>query len=189
MKLILASKSPRRKEILENFGFDIEIDTVDIEEISDEERLLDQIVDIARKKTEAVADLHPADYVVGADTMVVLDGYPMGKPKDIEDAKGMLRSLSGRNHRVITAYALINRGKGIDITDYEMTEISFVPLSEEDIEWYVSTGEPMDKAGAYGIQGKGAIFIERMDGDFFSTMGFPLGKFVRSLKKLGINIL
>lgn len=189
IKLILASKSPRRKEILEGFGFQVEIDVEEVEEVSLKKEIADKITEIALKKVEAVAERRPDEYVVGADTVVVVDEEIIGKPKDEEDVCMILKKLSGRSHKVITAYALINKKKNLVHTDYEITDIRFTELTEEDIAWYISTGEPMDKAGAYGIQGKGAAFIERMEGDFFSTMGFPLGKFVRDLKKIGINLL
>ena len=145
-------------------------------------------MDIARKKTMAVAKMHPDEFVVGADTIVEVDGKIIGKPKNEDDAFNTLKILSGREHNVITAYSLINLSKKIDITDYDITKVSFRELSDNMIKWYISTNEPMDKAGSYGIQGKGAVFVNGINGDFFSVMGFPIGKFVEKISQLGIEL-
>ena len=181
--MILASKSPRRKEILEDTGFKIQIKSAQIEEISDKALVTDKIMDIARKKTMAVAKQYPDEYVVGADTIVEVDGKIIGKPINEEDAFNTLKMLSGRKHNVITAYSLINLSKKIDIT-----KVSFRELSDNMIKWYISTNEPMDKAGSYGIQGKGAVFVNGINGDFFSVMGFPISKFVEKISHLGIEL-
>lgn len=186
--MILASKSPRRKEILEDFGFDIEIDSVDIEEVSDKAGIEEQLMDISRKKSEEVAKKHQMDYVVSADTAVIIDGEVLGKPRDRKHATDMLLKLSGRGHRVITAYTLFNIAKDIEYSHYDTTMVYFKELTNEEIEWYVGTGEPMDKAGAYGIQGKGTILVDRIEGDFYNVMGFPMSKFYDDLKKLGLDI-
>ncbi|WP_372712474.1 nucleoside triphosphate pyrophosphatase [Ilyobacter sp.] len=186
--MILASKSPRRKEILEGFGFKLEILTSSIEEVSDKEGLLEQIMDISRKKSLEISENRKESYVLSADTVVVLDGNILGKPKDEDEAFDMLNSLSGRQHKVLTAYTLINSQKGIDFTSYDSTEVYFKELSEDEIRWYISTGESMDKAGAYGIQGKGAVLVKKIEGDFFNVMGFPISKFYDDLKKLDLDI-
>lgn len=186
--MILASKSPRRKEILEGFGFNLEIVTKNIEEVSDRTGILDKIIDISRKKTIAVAEDFPQEFVVGADTVVELNGEILGKPKNREHAYEMLKALSGRKHRVITAYTLICLNEDIEILNYNMTDVYFKELTEEEINWYIDTEESMDKAGAYGIQQKGAIFVEKIDGDFFTVMGFPIGKFIKSLEEIGISL-
>lgn len=186
--MILASKSPRRKEILEGFGFKLEILTSSIEEVSDKEGLLEQIMDISRKKSLEISEKRKECYILSADTVVVLDGEILGKPKDEDDAFYMLNSLSGRQHKVLTAYTLMNLKKGIDFTSYDSTEVYFKELLEEEIRWYISTGEPMDKAGAYGIQGKGAVLVKKIEGDFFNVMGFPISKFYDDLKKLDLGI-
>lgn len=186
--MILASKSPRRKEILEDTGFKIQIKSAQIEEISDKILITDKIMDIARKKTMAVAKQYPNEFVVGADTIVEIDGKIIGKPINEDDAFNTLKMLSGRKHNVITAYSLINLSKKIDITDYDITKVSFRELSDNMIKWYISTNEPMDKAGSYGIQGKGAVFVNGIDRDFFSVMGFPIGKFVEKISHLGIEL-
>ena len=186
--MILASASPRRKEILENFGFSFKTIVKNIDETSDKTRAEEKILEIAEKKARAAAIDFPDENVVGADTVVVVDGKILGKPKDEKEAFSMLKSLSGRRHEVITAFSFININKNISYSDYEITKVYFKNLTDDEINWYINTKEPMDKAGAYGIQGKGAFFVEKIEGDFFSVMGFPLGKFVRFLNKTGFNL-
>lgn len=186
--MILASASPRRKEILENFGFSFKTIVKNIDETSDKTRAEEKILEIAEKKARATAIDFPDENIVGADTVVVVDGKILGKPKDEKEAFSMLKSLSGRSHEVITAFSFININKNISYSDYEITKVYFKNLTDDEINWYINTKEPMDKAGAYGIQGKGAFFVEKIEGDFFSVMGFPLGKFVRFLNKTGFNL-
>ncbi len=186
--MILASNSPRRKEILENFGFSLKTVSKNIDEISSKEEIKEKIMDIAQQKTMAAAKDYPNENVVGADTVVVIDGKILGKPKDETEAFEMLKSLSGKSHDVITAYSFVNLKKNIFLNDAEVTKVFFKNLSDEEINWYINTKEPMDKAGAYGIQGKGAYFVEKIEGDFFSVMGFPLGRFLRRLTEVGMDL-
>ena len=186
--MILASNSPRRKEILENFGFNLKVITKNIDEVSDEEDIIKRIEDIARKKVLAVAEVYPNEFVVGADTVVVVDDKILGKPKDKKDIYEMLHSLSGRSHKVITSFSFVNISKNISISDSEVSEVFFKNITDEEISWYIGTKEPFDKAGSYGIQGKRSYFVERIDGDFFAVMGFPIGKFVRTLAKNSISL-
>ena len=186
--MILASASPRRKEILENFGFSFKTIVKNIDETSDKTHAEEKILEIAEKKARAAAIDFPDENVVGSDTVVVVDGKILGKPKNKEEAFSMLKYLSGRSHEVITAFSFININKNISYSDYEITKVYFKNLTDDEINWYINTKEPMDKAGAYGIQGKGAFFVEKIEGDFFSVMGFPLGKFVRFLNKTGFNL-
>lgn len=186
--MILASNSPRRKEILENFGFSLKTVSKNIDEISSKEEIKEKIMDIAQQKTMAAARDYPDENVVGADTVVVIDGKILGKPKDETEAFEMLKSLSGKSHEVITAYSFVNLKKNIFLNDAEVTKVFFKNLSDEEINWYINTKEPMDKAGAYGIQGKGAYFVEKIEGDFFSVMGFPLGRFLRRLTEVGMDL-
>lgn len=186
--MILASKSPRRKEILENIGFNLVIKSEDIEEVSDRIEVVEKIKDIAYKKVEAVAKKYPNEYVVGADTIVEVDGDIIGKPKDEEEAKKILQRLSNRSHNVITAFSFINKSKDICIKDVAITKVYFKELFPEMIEWYIASKEPMDKAGAYGIQDKGSIFVEKIEGDFFTVMGFPIERFMERLNELGIKL-
>lgn len=186
--MILASKSPRRKEILENFGFSFRIENPDIDESSSKLHAREQIEEISRKKALAIGEKFPEEYVVSADTAVVTDDKILGKPKDKEEALEMLNLLSGKTHKVITAYSIYNLKKNVDITRSIETEVKFRRLTRETIDWYIESGEPMDKAGAYGIQGKGAMLVEGINGDFFSVMGFPIGDFIESLGKLEVEL-
>lgn len=188
--MILASKSPRRFEILSNFGIKkIDVVVADIEEVSDKENLIEQVVDIAVKKGIEVAKEYPDEFVVSADTVVILDGKILGKPKDCHEAFLTLTNLSGRTHEVVTAYSLINKNREIFISSFDKTVVKFKKVSKQEIDWYIETGEPMDKAGSYGIQGVGAgILIDRIEGEFYNVMGFPISKFVGDLKEHGIKI-
>lgn len=186
--MILASKSPRRKEILENFGFVFKVEVPEIEEISSKKGIKEQIEDISRKKAVAIGKVFRNDYVVAADTVVVIGGEILGKPRDVDQAKNMLKTLSGKVHKVITAYSFYNLEKNIDLTRSIETEVKFRDLTDGIIEWYIASGEPMDKAGAYGIQGKGAALVENINGDFFSVMGFPIGDFIENIQKNGIGL-
>lgn len=186
--MILASKSPRRKEILEEFGFNIKIITEETTEESNEENPEKWAIEIAMKKAMAVAQKHENHWVLAADTVVVHKGEFLGKPVDEKNAFDVLANLSGHNHEVITGVVFLNLEKGITITFAETTEVYFKTLEKSEIDWYVKTGEPMDKAGSYGIQGKGSIFIEKIVGDFFNVMGFPISKFYDKLKELEIDI-
>ena len=188
--MILASKSPRRFEILKKFGIKkIKVVAAEIEEISEKEDLIEQVIDIAIKKGVEVANFYSDEFVLSADTVVILDEKILGKPKDYNGAFVTLTSLSGKTHEVVTAYSLINKSRKIFISNYDKTVVKFKKLSKEEIEWYIETGEPMDKAGSYGIQGVGAgILIDRIEGEFYNVMGFPISKFVTDLKEHGIKI-
>lgn len=186
--MILASNSIRRQEILKDVGFIFKVLPADIDENSDKEDLIEKIKDIAYKKAYCVAEKHKNEFILAADTIVEIDGEILGKPRNEVEARNFLKKLSGNIHNVITAYSFINIDKNIVLVDYEISKVKFYVLSDEQIEWYIRSGEPFDKAGAYGIQGKGRIFVEKIDGDFFSIMGFPIAKFIKNLKKLGIEI-
>ncbi len=160
----------------------------EIEEISDKENLVDQIVEISQKKVMAIAEENKDSYVVGADTLVEVDEEVLGKPSSEDEAREMLRKLSGKKHRVITAYTLANLENNILKSDYSESFVYFKKLSAEEIEWYVESKEPLDKAGAYGIQGLGSVFVEKIEGDFFSIMGFPINKFIKTLEEIGVEI-
>lgn len=179
-KLILASGSPRRRELLGTAGLEFEVIVADVEEkISEGAAPQDVVKALALQKAQAVAQLHPDCTVIGADTVVVSDGKILGKPKSEADAAEMLGSLSGRVHKVCTGVALINGDK---IKNFcETTEVEFHNLTAEEIENYVKTGEPMDKAGAYGIQGKGCVLVKRISGDYFNVVGLPVSRVYREL--------
>ena len=182
--LILASQSPRRKEILEKLGVAFTVCPATSEVgIDPTVSLCEAVTAVARAKAEEVAASHPAKAVLGADTVVALGETVLGKPRDEAEAKAMLRALSGREHRVVTAVWVVDetgRGQGFASDN----RVTFAPLSEEEIAQYVATGEPLDKAGAYGIQGIGGRFITRLCGDFYAVMGLPCGElrlFLRSI--------
>lgn len=184
--MILASNSIRRQEILKDMGFNFKVIPADIIEISDKENLIERIKEISYKKAYYIAKDNKEEYVLAADTIVEIDGKVLGKPKDDNEAREYLKKLSGNFHNVITAYSFINIQKKVSITN--ISKVKFNILSDEEIEWYIKTKEPFDKAGAYGIQGKGRLFVEEIEGDFFSIMGFPISKFMKDLKKIDIDI-
>ncbi len=175
-KLILASKSPRRAEILRAVGWEFEAIAADIDETRHEsEDAVSYVKRLARTKAETVARKTSAPLVLGADTVVVVDQEILGQPRDDEDARRMLRLLSGRWHEVLTGVALVRAGTPSKVLiDFATTRVRFAPLSEDEINWYVSTGEPRGKAGAYGIQGRAALFIEEIQGDYFNVVGLPV---------------
>jgi len=186
--MILASKSPRRKEILEEFGFNLQILTEEVVEESEEKDPFLWAIEIAKKKAEAVSKNNKDQWILAADTVVIYNDEFFGKPKDENEAFEMLKKLSGKKHQVITGVVFLNNQKNIEICFADKTEVYFKNLDFEEIKWYVDTKDSMDKAGSYGIQGKGSIFIERIEGDFFNVMGFPISKFYDKLKELKINI-
>ena len=186
--MILASNSQRRQEILKDAGFNFRVITSNIEEISDKENVIERILDIAEKKLEQISKNNVNEFILAADTVVELDKNIFGKPKDREEAFKFLKLLSGKIHRVITAYVFKNISKNILIREVVISEVKFFDLDDETINWYLDTGEPFDKAGAYGIQGYGRILVEKINGDFYSIMGFPISNFLENLRKIGYKI-
>ena len=186
--MILASNSKRRQEILKDAGFNFKIITSDIEEISDKKIITERMLDIAEKKLEQIAKNNKNKFILAADTVVELNGKIFGKPKNREEAFSFLKTLSGQIHRVITAYVFKNISKNILIKEIVVSEVKFFDLDDETINWYLDTGEPFDKAGAYGIQGYGRILVEKINGDFYSIMGFPISNFLENLRKIGYKI-
>ncbi|ASG28060.1 nucleoside triphosphate pyrophosphatase [Fusobacterium polymorphum] len=186
--MILASNSQRRQEILKDAGFNFRVITSNIEEISDKENVIERILDIAEKKLEQIAKNNVNEFILAADTVVELDKNIFGKPKDREEAFKFLKFLSGKIHRVITAYVFKNISKNILIREVVISEVKFFDLDDETINWYLDTGEPFDKAGAYGIQGYGRVLVEKIDGDYYSIMGFPISNFFKNLRKIGYKI-
>ena len=186
--MILASNSQRRQEILKDAGFNFRVITSNIEEISDKENVIERILDIAEKKLEQIAKNNVNEFILAADTVVELDKNIFGKPKDREEAFKFLKLLSGKIHRVITAYVFKNISKNILIKEIVISEVKFFDLDDETINWYLDTGEPFDKAGAYGIQGYGRVLVEKIDGDYYSIMGFPISNFLKNLRKIGYKI-
>ena len=186
--MILASNSQRRQEILKDAGFNFRVITSNIEEISDKENVIERILDIAEKKLEQIAKNNVNEFILAADTVVELNKNIFGKPKDREEAFKFLKLLSGKIHRVITAYIFKNISKNILIREVVISEVKFFDLDDETINWYLDTGEPFDKAGAYGIQGYGRVLVEKIDGDYYSIMGFPISNFLKNLRKIGYKI-
>jgi septum formation protein len=191
--LVLASASPRRQELLRNAGITFTVCPANIPEVPQTgESPRDCAERLAREKALAVFRQRPSDVVLGADTIVVVDGEILGKPRDERDAGRMLRLLSGRTHQVITGVCLIgpslrtgNRKPetGFNKTCSETTLVTMTKLTEEDIRSYISTGEPMDKAGAYGIQGIASRWIPRIEGDYFNVVGLPVALVCRMLQE------
>ena len=181
--LFLASSSPRRSELLTKAGYEFSVEPAKVSENVLHGTPPMQIVEqLSARKAETVAKLHPTDTILAADTIVVMKGRILGKPKDEETAKAMLKFLSGNVHQVYTGYTII-RGKKF-LCGHEVTSVEFYALTQKEIDSYVATGEPFDKAGAYGIQGKGALFVKRVNGDFYNIMGLPIAKISRLLNSI-----
>lgn len=189
MKIVLASKSPRRIQLLREIGIsEFDVIPAENEEAPGTAAPPEEAVcRISMSKARDVAARCEKDVlIIAADTLVYLDGSPMGKPKDEAEAKRMLAMLSAREHTVCTGVSLIYGDKAA--SEAERTEVRFRPMSADEISWYVSTGEPMDKAGAYGAQGKGAMFIESISGDFFNVMGLPVCRLMNMLYAMGFTM-
>lgn len=183
LDFILASASPRRSELLNNIGmkFKVVLSNVEEDEISSNDITV-RLIKNARIKGEAVAYSNPDSIIISADTIVVLDNHVMGKPLDEKSARQMLEKLSGRTHEVMTAFGLIYRKYDKSYFEIATTKVKFRPLNLDDITAYIKTGEPMDKAGAYAIQGMGSILIDSIAGCYFNVVGFPISKFFITLK-------
>jgi septum formation protein len=190
-RIVLASASPRRLELLRSLHFDVRVMPSNYSE-PEHPHLVPRdlaIVHARHKCRDVRTRLQPhTDLIVAADTVVDVDGIAYNKPDDEAHAKRMLHDLSGRTHIVHTAFALAAPDRDELIEHCESTFVTFFPLSDEEIDAYVASAEPMDKAGAYGIQGYGATLVERVEGDFYTVMGFPLARFVRTLYRLGISL-
>jgi septum formation protein len=184
--LILASASPRRKELLELLRIPFEVIKSDIEEIVDEKLHPGEVVQsLAQQKAASVARTKQDSFVIGSDTLVVYEGRMLGKPANEDEAMQMLQILSGKTHEVYTGVSII-QGDYVH-SFYEKTSVTFFSLSDKEIEDYVSTGEPMDKAGSYGIQGFGALLVKKIDGDYYSVVGLPVARLKRELLKMGFK--
>lgn len=188
MDIILASASPRRKEILENTNVKFRTIKSEIDEVVLENELPCQVaMRLAFEKSMDVATNYKSSLIIGADTIVVLGDEVLGKPKDEEDAINMLKRLSNKEHQVITGISLINLDENKKIIDYVVSNVKFKDLTEEDIKDYIKTKESLDKAGAYGIQGYGALLVEKIEGDYFNIVGLPISK-ISDLLKVHFNI-
>ncbi len=183
MKIVLASGSPRRRELLIQAGIEYVVDPADIEEITKETLPSKVVEDLSRQKALAVAASHKGEVVLAADTVVAFDDKILGKPADEEDAFKMLTVLSGRTHQVYTGVTIV-RESGAIKTFSECTEVKMYDNTPEQIRSYIASKEPMDKAGAYGIQGLGAVLVEKIEGDYNNVVGLPLARVYRELFQL-----
>ncbi|WP_042275721.1 Maf family protein [[Clostridium] dakarense] len=190
MNIILASASPRRKEILGNTKVKFDVIKSEIDEvILKDEAPTQAVMRLAFEKCMDIASKNKNSLVIGADTIVVLDNAILGKPKDKEDAINMIKKLSGKVHQVITGISLIRLDADKKIIDYVVSNVKFKDLSHEDIMDYIQTNESLDKAGAYGIQGYGALLVEEIQGDYFNIVGLPISRLSDLLKKhFSINL-
>lgn len=175
-RLVLASTSPRRAEILKAVGWPFEVEPVRVDETrASGEKAVAYVQRLAEAKAAAAAASLASGLVLGGDTVVVVDEAILGQPRDVEDARRMLRLRSGRWHEVLTGVALVRAGEpGVSVVDHESTRVRFSKMSEMEIERYIATGEPMDKAGAYAVQGLAALFIEEIQGDYYNIVGLPV---------------
>ena len=188
---ILASASPRRKQLMKSIGIDAQVIPANINEDKlkglPPEKMVTQLAML--KATDVARSFKGETYVIGADTCVCLDREVLGKPQNIADAKRMLQMLSGKKHAVYTGYCVVDCKSGNAVSKCEKTEVTFRALSEKEIDAYIKTREPMDKAGAYGIQGKGSVFVEKIEGDYFNVVGLPVCALTTMLcNEFGIEI-
>lgn len=182
-KIVLASGSPRRSEILGFVGWEFEKHVADIDETElDGEKPADYVQRLAKEKAEAVAKNYENKIVLGADTIVVIDGKIIGKPDHLDDARRMLKMLSGREHKVLTGVALVK--DKVTTVDLQATRVKFNRMNDEEIEFLVQNGEPLDKAGAYAVQAQAALFIEEIQGDYWNVVGLPINLVYRLMREV-----
>ncbi len=179
---VLASQSPRRKQLLEQAGLSFRIIPSEVEEIVKDTDTPEEVVaSLSHQKATDVFSRHSDQLILGADTIVAIDDKILGKPVNKQEAKEMLQQLSGRDHYVLTGVTLLSETK--EMTFVEKTHVQFYPLTSEEITDYIDSGEPFDKAGGYGIQGLGSTLVEKINGDYFTIVGLPIAKVVRALKQ------
>ncbi len=185
-RLILASKSPRRSELLRQVGFEFDLVPSGVEEdFVQGESPQEHVIRLAQAKARDVGSKYPKRWVIAADTIVCIDGSILGKPKNREEAVQMLRRLSGQEHRVLTGFAVCHLGKRMADKQAVETAVRMKPLTPAEMEWYVQTGEPFDKAGGYAIQGIGSFMIESIRGSYTNVVGLPLCELIQMLNRLG----
>lgn len=188
-KIILASRSPRRKQLLEQIGLKFEVRESDYDEdmaaLPDPYKL---VKFLALKKTEDVARHYKNAVIIGADTFIVFENKFLGKPKSKAEAGAMLKKLSGKEHSVVTGFAIIDTKSGKVINDYDEARVKFRRLDQAEIDSYLKTGHALDRAGAYGVQDQSAIFIEKISGSYYIILGLPITKIYQALKKLGVKV-
>ncbi|WP_071460272.1 Maf family protein [Bacillus massilinigeriensis] len=185
--LILASASPRRKELLMNLHlqFDISASNAD-ETIESGMPPAEAVMELASRKSRYVSSKHPSSFIIGSDTVVVHGGEILGKPSDASEARSMLRRLSGNSHTVYTGVSIIS--PEAEHRFYEKTDVTFWELTDEEIEAYINSGEPFDKAGGYGIQGFGSYLVKEIAGDYYTVVGLPVARTIRELRKAGFHL-
>jgi septum formation protein len=189
-ELVLASASPRRRDILRTLGLGFEIDPADVDETPEDGASIDAVVAaLSLEKAREVAGRHRDALIIAADTLVELDGRILSKPTSPEDARAMLTAMSGRTHRVATGVVLLDGATERAQSALVETQVTFRRMSEDEIDAYVATGEPLDKAGSYGIQGLGASFVERIDGDYYNVAGLPVATLNELLREAGCCII
>ena len=188
MKVILASASPRRRELLASISIEFEVIPSHIPEVRAEgEAPEEYVARLSREKAAEVARRHPSEWIIAADTTVLLGDELLEKPVDADDAKRMLATIAGRTHIVYTGVTVQNQERDYRDTRVAESEVRMLPLGARDIEWYVSTGEPLDKAGAYAVQGLGAMFIDSIHGSYTNVVGLPLALLFQMLRRAGLD--
>jgi septum formation protein len=187
-RLILASASPRRRELLASLGIPFEVVASDVDETLDAVALPDAVARLALRKARAIAASRTAALVLGADTIVVIDGRALGKPAHAADARAMLRALRGRTHEVMTGIAVLDPASGRHAAETVISRVTMAAYTERDIEAYVATGEPLDKAGAYAIQGAGGALVARLEGSRSNVVGLPLAAAAELLRRFGVVV-
>ena len=188
-KIILASASPRRKELLEKISLKFEVDASDCKEEIDSELEPDEFVrQISIKKAKSVAVRHKNAIIIAADTIGVIGNKILGKPHTENEARKMLNEISGKSHSVITGFTVLDTATNKIMSRTVNTKVYIKKLTKQEIDAYVQTGEPLDKAGAYAIQGLGAVIVEKIEGDYYNVMGLPLNALTEALKEFGINV-
>ena len=186
-RLILASKSPRRRYLLEQAGLTFAVIPSSFNEDSVQlPNPADYVKALAEAKADEVARQYPDSWVIGADTIVTIDSAILGKPINPREARHMLQRLSGQSHFVYTGYAIVCKNKRIGISDAIKTDVQFKDLTTEEIDWYIQTGEPFDKAGAYAIQGMGTFLVRRINGSYTNVVGLPVCEVIETLIKMGV---
>ncbi|MBO8168772.1 MAG: septum formation inhibitor Maf [Thermoanaerobacteraceae bacterium] len=190
MNIILASQSPRRRQLLKQLGLEFAVAVSSIEEtIKDGENIEEQVKRLALSKVEDVSKRFTHGVIIGADTLVVLHGKPLGKPRTVEEARNMLQMLNGSRHQVLTGVVVKELPSGRTLVDCVTTNVTFRHLTDEEIEGYLSSGEYSDKAGAYAIQGLGAAMVKEIEGCYFNVVGLPLARLTEMLKEVDVDVL
>lgn len=189
MDIVLASASPRRREILNIFNLEFKVEPSDIDECINIDDPCDLVESLAYNKALDISKRRPDSLIIGADTIVYFDKKVLGKPKSKDEAYEMLKSLSGNVHSVITGISLVCEDENIALKDHEITKVYFKKLTDDEIWSYIDTGEPLDKAGAYGIQGIASVFVEKIEGCYFNVVGLPTNKLYNLLGRIEVNLL